>query len=151
MQRLEALIDPQLVFADPPCFDRSTLLRVFAERIVDAGRLGDAEELYTKLWEREQLGSTAIGDGVAVPHCKMSGLKQVIVGIGLLAEGIDFGAVDGQIVRLFFVVVSPEDQPAAHLQCLAAISKWIKADQHIERIMEVQDAAAILALIREED
>ncbi len=149
--RLEALTDPQLIFADLTCFDRSNLLRVLAERIVGAGRLDDVEELYSKLWEREQLGSTAIGDGVAVPHCKMSGLEQVIVGVALLPDGIEFGAIDHQTVRLFFVVVSPEDQPAAHLQCLAAISKWIKADRHVERIMEVQDSASILSLLREED
>ncbi|MEM7582000.1 MAG: PTS sugar transporter subunit IIA [Acidobacteriota bacterium] len=148
--RLEALTDPQLVFADLPCFDRSSLLRSFAERIVEAGRLDDTEALYSKLWEREQLGSTAIGDGVAVPHCKVADLSQVIVAIGLLRNGIEFGAVDHQPVRLFFVVVSPEDQPAAHLQCLAAISKWIKAERHIERIMKLEDSASILDLIRED-
>ncbi len=148
--RLEALTDPKLIFADLPCFDRSNLLRTLAARIVDTGRLDNAEKLYNSLWEREQLGSTAIGDGVAVPHCKMSGLEQVIVGVALLRDGIDFGALDDKDVRLFFVVVSPEDQPAAHLQCLAAISKWIKVDQHVERIMKVRDPASILSLLREE-
>ena len=148
--RLEALTDPELVFADLRCFDYSTLLRALAERIVEAGRFDDAEELYNKLWEREQLGSTGIGEGVAVPHCKMPDLDSVVVSVALLPEGIDFRAVDQQPVRLVFLVISPEDQPTAHLQCLAAISKWIKAKSHIERILQVKDSPAIYALLQED-
>lgn len=149
--QLEALTDPELIFADLTCCDRSTLLRALAERLVDAGRFEDPDELYQKLWEREQLGSTGIGSGVAVPHCKMAGLDSVVVGVALLREGIEFGAVDQQPVRVIFLVVSPEDQPAAHLQCLAAISRWIKADHHVERILQLDTSAAIYALLSEED
>ena len=148
--KLEALTDPKLVFADLRCFDRSTLLRALAERLVQAGRFDDADDLYGKLWEREQLGSTGNGSGVAVPHCKMSGLDRVVVAVALLPKGVEFGAVDDQPVRLIFLVVSPEDQPAAHLQCLAAISKWIKVDDHVARILEVEDPSAIYSLLGEE-
>ncbi len=146
--RLEALIDPELVFSDLECFDRSTLLRGLAERLVRSAHFSDVDELYGKLWEREQLGSTGIGAGVAVPHCKMAGIAQVVVAVALLREEIDFDAVDDKPVQLVFLVVSPEDQPAAHLHCLAAISKWIKAASHVERLLE--DPSAIHDLLREE-
>lgn len=148
--KLEALTDPELIFANLACRDPSSLLRNLAERVVAAGRFDDPEELYEKLWEREKLGSTGIGEGVAVPHCKMPGLGDVIVSVGLLAEGIDFGSVDQQPVRLVFLVVSPEEKPTAHLQCLAAISRWIKADQHVEMILQVSDPQAIYELLKEE-
>ncbi len=148
--RLEALTDPELIFSDLSCRDHSALLRALAERVVAAGRFGDVDELYEKLWEREKLGSTGIGEGVAVPHCKMPGIDSVVVGVALLTEGVDFGAVDQQPVRLVFLVISPEDQPAAHLQCLAAISRWIKAKPHVERILQVNDPPAIYALLKED-
>ncbi len=147
---LDSLIDPALVFSDLGSSDRPALLRELAERVVDAGRLSDAEELYRRLWEREQLGSTGIGAGVALPHCKMSRIDRVVVAVALLREGIEFSAVDGQPVRLVFLVVSPEDQPAAHLHCLAAISKWIKADRHVERVLEIRDSSSIRELLCEE-
>lgn len=147
---LKALIDPGLVFSDLPCYDRPTLLRALADRLVDAGKFSNTEELYQKLWEREQLGSTGIGAGVAVPHCKMAGMAKVVVAVALLREGVEFGAVDNQAVRLIFLVVSPEDQPAAHLRCLAAISKWIKADRHVERILEAGDPSSIYGLLSED-
>ncbi len=146
---LKSLTSPDLVFADLACSDRPTLFRTLAERLVRAGHCSDPEELYEKLWEREQLGATAIGAGVAIPHCKMSGTSRVAVAVALLREGIEFGAIDDQPVRLVFVVVSPEDQPAAHLHCLAAISKWIKADNHVEKVLEAEDPSLIYGLLSE--
>ena len=106
---LAGLTDPHLVFADLLCIDRSTLLRELADRIVRTGSFDNADDLYQKLWEREQLGSTGIGDGVAVPHCKMPGLDRVVVAVARLRRGIEFEAVDQKPVRLFFLVVSPEN------------------------------------------
>lgn len=148
--RLEELIDPDLVFADLPCLDQATVLRTFAERLAATGRFSDPDELYEKLWEREQLGSTGVGDGVAVPHCKMAEIDRVVVGMAVLRQGVDFRSVDQQPVRLIFLVISPEDQPSEHLKCLAAISKWVKADHHLEDILTVEDRESIYALLREE-
>ena len=107
-------------------------------------------DLYERLWEREKLGSTGIGAGVAVPHCKMARLERVVVAVARLRDGVEFDAIDQQPVRLVFLVVSPDDQPAAHLQCLATISKWIKVADHVEQILRLEDPAAICAMLREE-
>ena len=150
--RLEAIIAPRLIFPGLRCSDASSALRLLAQRIVEhgGGPLRDAEALYEELWEREKLGSTGIGAGVAIPHCKMSGLDEVVVAIGLFDRAIDFGAVDQKPVRLFFCVVSPSDSPTVHLQCLAAISRWIKTDQHhVERLLELDDPEAIWKLLGE--
>ncbi len=148
--RLEDLTDPELVFSGLACSDRPSLLRTLADRLVRAGYFSDPEVLYDKLWEREQLGSTGIGAGVAVPHCKMPGTTRVVVAVALLGVGVEFAADDGEPVRLVFLVVSPEDQPVAHLHCLAAIAKWIKTGDHVERILAVEHPAAIYGLLSEE-
>ncbi len=148
--QLTSLTRPELVFPQLPSSDRSSLLRNLAARIAERGLVDDADRLYEKLWEREQLGSTGIGSGVAIPHCKMDGLDRVVLAIGLVPKAIDFGAVDGLPVRLFFLVISPNDSPAAHLQCLAAISKWVKAEQHVRDMLELDDPQAIYQLLQEE-
>ena len=74
----------------------------------------------------------------------------VVLAVGLRAAGIDFGAADEQPVKVFFCIVSPNDSPAAHLQSLAAISKWVKTKNHVERILELADPEAIWELFREE-
>lgn len=147
---LGSITSPELIFPELPGADRPTVLRAFAERLAEQGLVKDADELYRSLWEREELGSTVISSGVAVPHCKLAGLDRVVVAIGLSRKGVDFDADDGAPVQLFFLVVSPQESPAGHLRSLAAISKWIKADHHVERILELDDPWSIYELTREE-
>ncbi len=126
------------------------MLRALAEGMAKAGVTVDADVMYRRLLEREELGSTAIGSAVAIPHCKMEDLSRVVLGIGLSREGVEFESEDGKPVRLFFVVVSPAETPAAHLRSLAAISKWVKADRHVDRLLELEAPEDIRDLLREE-
>lgn len=141
--RLGSLTRPDLIFPDLPATDRAQVLRAFAERIAGRGLVNDPEALFLRLWEREQLGSTAIGGGIAIPHCKVDRLKSGMVAIGRVDAGVDFGAADGQPVRLFFLVISPSQSPAEHLQILAAISRWIKIPGRIQALLEQPDAATL--------
>jgi len=84
---------------------------------------------------------------VAIPHCKLKKLKEVLVSVALSADGVDFGAEDDVPVRLFFTVISPDDAPAAHLQSLALISRWIKANSHVEKLTELSSRGEILAFL----
>ncbi len=132
---LGSLTGPQLIFPDLPGRDAEGVLRAFAQHVAAAGLVDDADRLYEKLQERETLGSTGIGSGVAIPHCKMKGLDRAILAVGIKDEPVDYGAVDEKPVRLFFLVVSPDDSPAVHLQVLASISRWVKADRNVEKIL----------------
>jgi PTS system nitrogen regulatory IIA component len=147
---LGALTRPELVFPDLPATDREGVLRALAGRVAERGLVGDGEELFQKLWEREQLGSTGIGQGVAIPHCKLNGLARGVVAVGLVPAGIDFGAADGRPVQVFFLVVSPAGSPAEHLQILAAISRWIRVDGNAARLLGLHDPAAVYDLLRDE-
>ena len=146
---LETLTDPHLIFPGLAARDAQEVLRELAGRLAQAGVVSDPEALFERLWEREQLGSTAIGRGIAIPHCKLDGLAHVVLAVGLAPDGVDFGAADGQPVRLFFVVVSPSRSPAEHLQSLAAISRWVKTDGRVERLLGLQKPDEILVLLRE--
>lgn len=145
--RLASLTRPELIFPDLPAQGRDAVLRALAGRIAALGLVRDPEDLFQKLRERELLGSTGIGSGIAIPHCKLAGLGQGVVAIGMVPGGVDFGAPDGQPVRLLFLVLSPSAAPAEHLQVLATISRWIKNDRSADRILELRDPAAIIQLL----
>jgi PTS system nitrogen regulatory IIA component len=151
LPELEGLTRPELIFSDLAGLDAPSILRAMAVRMETTGVVKDAETLYNKLWEREQLGSTGIGGGVAIPHCKLEGLDRVLVAVGVAPGGVDFAAVDDQPVKLFFLVVSPAQHPAAHLKSLAAISKWVKADRHVDRILDSRDPQEIYRVIEDGD
>jgi len=147
---LDELTHTGLIFPDLPGTDVHTLLRSFADLMVGEGSVDDADDLYRRLYEREELDSTGLGSGVAIPHCKMEGLDAVVLAIGVHRRGVDFAAVDKQPVHLFFLIISPDDQPGAHLQALSAVSKWVKADDHVPRILEQSEPQAIFEMLRTE-
>lgn len=148
--RLDTLTQPELIFPDLPASTREEILRLFASHLTEMHVVEDADKLYDKLLEREQLGSTGIGAGVAIPHCKLDNLTDAVLAIGICRGGVEFGAMDSEPVRLFFLLVSPTDAPAVHLQVLAAISKWIKADSHVPRILKLHEPGAIFSMLEEE-
>lgn len=103
------------------------------------------------LLDREKLASTAIGEGVAIPHGKLDAAKVLVACIGRSTEGIDFESMDGRPTHIFFVLVAPESSTGAHLKALARISRLFKSVEFRERLMKAADAADMFQVIAEED
>ena len=119
---------------------------------VAAERTGLPErQIFDVLLERERLGTTGVGRGVAIPHGKLPGLKRVIAAFGRSPSGIDFSSLDGKPTHLFFLLVAPEDSAGAHLKALARISRLLKDDAFRARLMRAGDAGELYRTIREED
>ena len=147
---LDSLIRPEHVFSHLGGIDKPTVLRALADLMAGSGLVESADELYRRLWEREELGSTGVGGGIAIPHCKYKGIQQVVLAVGVCDEAVEFGSSDGDPVGVLFLVISPDDSPADHLRVLAAISKWVKAGSRADQIRALGDPEAICALLREE-
>lgn len=147
---LAELTAPELIFPDISGSDGDAILRELSRRLGALGRVRKPEVLFEQLRERERLGSTALGRGVAVPHCRLQGISQILLAVALCPEGVDFAADDGLPVKVFFVVVSPNNAAVEHLHCLAAISKWVKSGRLVQ-LMELRDPEAIYRLIDESE
>jgi len=153
---LAALTRPELILPDLAAADRAGVLRALSRALAAdtadtaGGAAADPAALYARLTEREELGSTAVGSGVAIPHCKLPGLGREVVAVAVSPEGVDFGAADGKPVKVFFLVVSPPCSPAEHLRVLAAISRWVKADGNVGRLLAAHGREAIYRLLGEE-
>jgi PTS system nitrogen regulatory IIA component len=111
----------------------------------------DRARLVHALEDRERLNSTALGEGVAIPHGKLPGLKRVVAAFGRSRPGVDFDSLDGKPTHLFFLLVAPEDSAGAHLKALARISRLLKDETFRARLMQARDAADLYRTIREED
>jgi PTS system nitrogen regulatory IIA component len=153
---LASLTRPELILPDLEASDRAGVLRALAGALAADtadtadGVASDPEALYARLADREELGSTAVGSGVAIPHCKLPGLPREVVAVAVSRRGVDFGAADGRPVQVFFLVVSPPASPAEHLRVLAAISRWVKADGHVGRLLAAGGREDIYRLLGEE-
>jgi PTS system nitrogen regulatory IIA component len=131
----------------------TTVPSVLAElaRPVAAATGLDAASLAAALAAREKLGSTGIGEGVAVPHCKVPGLSALVAAVGRSREGVDFRSLDGKPTRIFVALFAPERSGAEHLQALARVSRLVKRPEFRKALLDAPDAAAMVRLIVEED
>ena len=111
----------------------------------------DAQKLLDTLLDREKLGSTGIGEGVAIPHGKVPGLPGLMASFGRSPAGIDFRAIDGRPTHLFFALFAPENSAGAHLKALARISRIFKNPSFRDAILRAPSAEEIYRLIEAED
>jgi len=103
------------------------------------------------LLEREKLGSTGIGGGVAIPHGKLAGLDEILVAFGRSREGISFEALDGKPVHLIFLLMAPENSAGQHLRVLAKISRMLKDGGFRKKLLETRMHADLVRIIAEKD
>lgn len=107
----------------------------------------DASEVIERITERERLGSTGFGGGIAIPHAKLEGLDSLRGAVVLLAQPIAFDAIDDVPVDVVFMLLSPQDSGAEHLKTLARVSRLLRNERHLARIRGVGSDAALFALL----
>ena len=145
------ILEPTAVIADMQATSKPEALQELAGVVTDLHPEIDRTRLVEVLLDREELGSTAIGEGIAIPHGKFPGVANVIAAFGRSMRGIDFDSLDGSPTRLFFLLVAPEISAGVHLKALARISRLLKDKSFRERIYAGTSSDALFAAITEED
>ncbi len=108
----------------------------------------DPEHVLDVLLERETLGTTGIGDGIAIPHGKIESLEEVILCVGRCTQGVDFEALDSKPCKIFFLVLAPEQVAGLHLRILAHISRLLKDDHFRDSFLEADDLDGLWDLLK---
>jgi PTS system nitrogen regulatory IIA component len=144
--QLADFLDFDAIKTSVPGGNKRSLLQQLAN--VAAGRIGlDAQAILASVIEREQLGSTGFGQGVAIPHGKIEGVKQIYGLFARLAEPLDYKAIDGRPVDLVFLLLSPPDSGAEHLKALASISRVTRNSATLEKMRGARSRDALVAVL----
>lgn len=151
--KLGELIAKNAIVSDLSAVDRKGALKELVTKLkeaygADAVKVNDVVEAVLK---REKIGSTGMGNGVAVPHAKLEGLKGIVGVFGRSAKGIDFNAVDGEPVRLMFLILSPNDQPDRHIAALQRISQAVRQQNFCKFLIAAKGVKEIVELFNEVD
>ena len=148
--RIQDFLKPQAVLADLTGRSAAEVLAELCRPVAQAHGL-DAARLVQVLLEREKLGSTGVGDGVAIPHGKLPGLPALVATFGRSTQGVEFRAADGKPARLFFALFAPENSAGAHLKALSRVSRIFRLPAFREAILAAPSAEEIHRLILAED
>lgn len=145
------IVSPGAVVDDLRAETKEGVLRELAEVIAGIVPALTAEKLTGILMEREGLGSTGIGDGVAIPHGKVPGIDHLVAAFGRSRKGVQFHSLDGKPAHLFFLIAAPELSAGMHLKALARISRLLKDERFRRSLLDAEDADDLRRILREED
>ncbi|MEO1494663.1 MAG: PTS sugar transporter subunit IIA [Pseudomonadota bacterium] len=142
------LVAPGAVLASIKAAGKKQALQEVGHRAAEAYGL-DCRSVIEGLADREKLGSTAMGGGVAIPHARIEGLSSIVGVFGRLCKPVDFEAPDGQGVDLMFVLLAPEGAGADHLRALAKVSRLLRSAATCEKLRQTDDSSVLYALLTE--
>ncbi len=126
--------------------NKKQALQTLASKAAELSGRGE-REIFETLLQRERLGSTGVGKGTAIPHCKLPGLDRIVGVFARLEKPIDFGALDNEPVDLVFVLLAPEGAGADHLKALAAIARVLRDERIAKQLRGSRDAAGMHAIL----
>ncbi|MBM4331431.1 MAG: PTS sugar transporter subunit IIA [Deltaproteobacteria bacterium] len=145
------ILDKRMIIPQLASTSKEGVLRELVRAIARVENQVDENRLMEILLERESLGSTGIGEGVAIPHGKSRDVQRIFASFGRSIAGLDFQSMDGKPTHLFFLLIAPENSAGIHLKALARISRLMKDSVFRKRLMEMNSAEEIYSLFSEED
>lgn len=148
--RISRLLNKNSIIANLNSSDKKGAIDELASAISQTTN-ASAKDIATVLMEREQLGSTGIGGGIAIPHGKLDSVGSIIVGFGLSQKGIEYESLDNKPVHIFFLLLTTENSTGGHLKVLAQISKLLKMDHFKKRLLTAESVDEIYNIIMEQD
>ncbi len=132
------------------CKDKDQCLQLMAKELAKASQINE-DEIFSLLRARERFGSTALGGYFALPHAKTPLAKELIGGIFITKEPVDFGSIDGMPTQLFFTVIAPSVKPSILLKALAKIAKIFKDNEFKERVMSAENLQEVVEIVKSKE
>jgi mannitol/fructose-specific phosphotransferase system IIA component (Ntr-type) len=151
--KLLDFVSRESIVVDLRATAKEQAIREMVGSLHGSGRLptGDVESVIRAILGREELGSTGIGMGVAVPHTRHPTLQRLVGTVALSRRGVDFAALDGEPVDIFFLLVSPQNQPGDHLRALENISRHLKDERFVSSLRQAQSQEKIIEVLEKAD
>lgn len=149
--RVADILKAGCVLADLGAKDKAGVLRELAALLERQGVINSAQDAFRVLSEREHLGSTGIGDGLAIPHGKLAELTEVVAAFARAPGGVAFEAIDGEPVHLIFLILAPENAANLHLKALARVARLMKSQDFRDELRATDSADRLYQKILQAD
>lgn len=147
----DVLFSAESVVVDLNVSSQKQLFQDMATRLIAAHDLkAPCRDIVAVAMERERLGSTGVGNGVALPHARIAGLDHVVAGFARLSDPLDFDSVDGRPVDLVAFLLAPEDSAGAHLRALARVSRTLRREENRSRLRSAPDALSAFTILSDD-
>ena len=143
---ITSLLSPENVLCKQQSTSKKRVLESIAEHIGSTSSELQANDVFSALISRERLGSTGIGNGIAIPHCRMNECKTITAMLVTLENSIDFDSIDNQAVDVIFVLIVPKDANDDHLRTLASIAETFSNENTLNKVRMANDTETLMAV-----
>jgi fructose-specific phosphotransferase system IIA component len=147
MERISELLVPDLINLSLTAKNKEEVLEEMATMVHDAGKVSDRDAFLKSLMKRENLESTGIGKGLAIPHARTDTVQGVVMAFARSEVGVDFQSLDKKPAHLIFLIASPEKEKSAYIKALARISRLLRKDDFRNRLLKAATPQEVLQLI----
>jgi fructose-specific phosphotransferase system IIA component len=146
-------LSKKAILTDIKSTKKEEVIKELVELLISSGEIDKRfrNKLFEALIARESLGSTAIGQGVAIPHAKSDCVTKLVAAFGLSRKGVDFDSLDGEPAHIFFLLVAPQDSAGPHLKALARISRLLKDKYFRDSLRACSDDKSVVKIVTQED
>ncbi|MDP3921597.1 MAG: PTS sugar transporter subunit IIA [Candidatus Omnitrophota bacterium] len=149
--RITEFLDEKSIKLDLESTEKEDTLKELVDVLAEQKNIGDQKGIVAALIERESLGSTGIGQGIAIPHGKTDKVKDLVAVLGISRKGVNFESLDGELVYIFFLLVAPKENAGPHLKALAQISRLLRDSYFCELLKRCKKPAEVFDLIKREE
>ena len=149
--KISEVLDKRAIKIGMQATTKEEALKELVDILAQIEDIGDSKSILKALLERENLGSTGIGQGIAIPHGKTDKVKRLVAVMGISKTGVDFDALDGEPVYIFFLLVAPKETAGPHLKALAQISRLLRDSYFCELLRRSESGDQIFNLIKNEE
>ena len=151
--KITDFLSKKAIVTDIKSTKKEDVIRELVDALINAGEIEkrNRNKLIDALMARESLGSTAIGQGIAIPHAKSDCVSKLVAAFGLSKKGVDFDSLDGELAYIFFLLVAPQDSAGPHLKALARISRLLKDKYFRDTLKNCEDDKSVIKIISQED
>ena len=149
--KISEILTKKNIIKDLKSFDKESVLEELSNFLKDRGEIPNKENLLLSLLEREKLGSTGIGENVAIPHAKISDINKIITVFARSQIGVEFESLDQKPVNFIYLILAPENSTGQHLKALARISRLFKNPSLRESVLRANEIDQIYSILVDED
>ncbi|MCS7257757.1 MAG: PTS sugar transporter subunit IIA [candidate division WOR-3 bacterium] len=148
MKKISELIVPEGIILDIKSSDKISVIKELSQILIEKNMISDPNEFFEAILKRENLESTGIGQGVAIPHARTKAVKNIVVIFGRSQTGVDFNSLDGKPSHIIFLIAAPEDKKTEYIITLAKLSKFIRKDEVREKLLKATSKEEVIEIIK---
>ena len=148
MEKLSAMLVQDAIVLDLKAQDKIGVIRELAELLIKQAMIANPEEFYSAILKRENLESTGIGQGIAIPHARTKAVKQLVLAFGRSLSGVDFNSLDGKPCYDIFLIAAPEEKKSEYIATLARLSKFLRREEVRTDLASARSAEEVIEIIK---